>query len=197
MTGSRRWWWAAAVVAVLAAVWLLGLEGRSPEATGSAREAATTPASSPPEEEAPTPAVAALARDANRSDSLAMGEEEMPPQIQRYLEATVYPPTSQPLRPGAQDLLQPNQRYEKPRPLSNKNRDVTFVFTADRYYYTGDEVAHVWLEVLRGDEPAAGVRVRRATALAEGEAAGGASVDLRLRPDGGRWSSDLELEKIF
>ena len=196
MTGSRRWWWAAAVAGVVAAVWLLWPEGRSHEVTRSARAATTKPATSPPKENAPPPAAAAPAAAADRSDPPSRGHDQVPPQSQRYLEATVYPPTSQPLDSGAKDLLYPNRRYEKPRPLP-KNRDVTFVFTADRYYYTGDEVAHVWLEVFRGDEPADDVRVRRATALAEGEAAAGTSVDLGLRPDGGRWSSTLELETAF
>jgi hypothetical protein len=148
-----------------------------------------------PEPDVPAPAAA---RDADRGDppSSSTGEDEVPAQIQHFLAATVYPPTSQPLTPGAQDLLKPNQRYEKPRPL-DKNREVTFVFTADRYYYTGNQVAHVWLEVLRGDEPADGVRVHRATALAEGEGASSASVDLGLHRDGPRWTSDLELEKAF
>jgi hypothetical protein len=194
LTGSRRAWWAAAVAVVLAAVWLLGPEGRAPEATGSSQHAATVLAALP-EPDAPAPAAA---RNAHRGDppSPSTGEDEVPPQIQQFLAATVYPPTSQPLRPGSQDLLNPDQRYEKPRPLG-KNREVTFVFTADRYYYTGDKVAHVWLEVLRGNAPADGVRVHRAIALAEGESASSAPVDLGLRRDGARWSSDLELEKEF
>lgn len=149
-----------------------------------------------PEPDAPAPAAA---RDADRGDPppSSTGEDEVPAQIQQFLAATVYPPTSQPLKPSAQDLLKPNQRYEKPRPLNKKNRDVTFVFTADRYYYTGDQVAHVWLEVLRGDKPADGVRVHRATALAEGEGASSDSVDLGLNRDGARWTSDLDLKKVF
>lgn len=107
----------------------------------------------------------------------------------------MYPPTSKPLTAGADDLLRPNRRYEKPRPLDD-DRDTTFVFTADRYYYTGDEIAHIWLEVAKGGQPAA-IRVLRATALAEKKGQRGGGVDLDLAPDGVRWASALVLEEAF
>jgi hypothetical protein len=175
---------------------LFGLKG-PPEPTGPGREAAaTTDMPAPAEEPLPTSAVkAASDAGAERPDPPPVSEAELPPQIQRFLEANVYPPTSRPLRSGATDLLRPNRRYEKPHPL-DEDRDVTSVFTADRYYYTGDEVAHVWLEVLRGDRPAA-IRVQRAIALAEGEGTSPALVDLGLRPDGARWSGALDLESTF
>jgi hypothetical protein len=124
-------------------------------------------------------------------------EQELPPQIQRYLDANVYPPTSGRLTAEATDLLYPNQRYEKPRPL-DEDGDVTFVFTADRYYYTGDEVALVWLEVLDGEQPA-DVDIYQATARAEEDGRpGGAPVDLGLlQSDGGRWSTVLDLAQAF
>jgi hypothetical protein len=124
-------------------------------------------------------------------------EQDVPQQIRRFREANVYPPTSRPLTAGATDLLHPNRRYEKPRPLDDNNREVTFVFTADRYYYTGDEIALVWLEVLNGSQPAA-VDIHRAIARAEeGGQPSGAIVDLGLRPDGTRWSSAVDLAQVF
>ena len=125
-----------------------------------------------------------------------MPERELPPQIQRFLAANVYPPTSRPLTRGAKDLLQPNRRHEKRRPL-DKDGDVQFLFTADRYYYTGDETALIWLEVLDGGQPAA-VHIQQATARAEerGQPTG-ALVDLGLQPDGALWSSALDLAEVF
>jgi hypothetical protein len=138
----------------------------------------------------------AAAASRRRPKPADVTDAQVPPQIQRFLEANVYPPTSRPLTADAVDLLYPNRRYEKPQPL-DEDGEITFVFTADRYYYTGDEVAHVWLEVLKGDEPAR-VQLDRATARAEGGGgSGGMLVDLGLRPAGGLWSTDLSLGNAF
>lgn len=182
---------------VLALFWV---RGRSAEREGATRQVALAkpPAKPPPPPEAELQATQPVAEEESaETEPIAEPEQEIPPQIQRYLDANVYPPTSGRLTAEATDLLYPNQRYEKPRPL-DEDGDVTFVFTADRYYYTGDEVALVWLEVLDGKQPA-DVDIYQATARAEVDGRpGGAPVDLGLlQSDGGRWSTALDLAQAF
>lgn len=186
----------------MAALALFGARGPSRQGSSSPpgeAGAATTSAPGAPRElaraGAPPPVRAVSNRRPPRSRPDAPNGE-LPPQVQRFLEANVYPPTSRPLTSGSTDLTNPNQRYEKPRPL-DEDGEITFVFTADRYYYTGDEVAQIWLEVQKGGQPAA-VRIHRATARAENNGAPtGRLVDLGLQTDGVRWASRLDLDQVF
>jgi len=192
---SRRVWWVVGIFVVLIALALFAVRGRSPDTERTTREVvAAAPTATPATELEPTNTVAPA--EPERTEPVAETERDLPPQIQRYLAANVYPPTSRPLTKEATDILYPNQRYEKPRPL-DEDGDFTFVFTADRYYYTGDETALVWLEVLEGSEPA-DVEVHQATARAEenGQPSEEA-VDLGLQSDGGRWSTTLSLAEVF
>ncbi len=191
--GSRRVWWVVGIVVVLIALALLWVRGRSFERDGTTRQAAMATFTPSPEPEATQPVTA---DESPKPEPVAVPEQDLPPQIRRFLDANVYPPTSRPLTAGASDQLNPNQRYEKHRPLT-EDGDATFVFTADRYYYTGDEIALVWLEVLDGDQPA-DVVVHQATARAEEHGQPNeAVVDLDLRSDGTRWSSSLDLAQAF
>ena len=163
---SRRVWWVVGIVVVLVVLTLFGVWGRSPTRGGATRQVALAPADPSPEPELqPTQPVAVDEPREAETEPVAESEQELPPQVRRFLEANVYPPTSGRLTAGATDQLYPNQRYEKPRPL-DEDGDATSVFTADRYYYTGDEVALIWLEVLEGGQPA-DVEVYQATARAE------------------------------
>lgn len=198
MSGSGRFWGAVGLVLVSVALALLfGARGRSTGMHHAAvDEAPAMPA--PPPKPGTTTAAAPPAVAQSRPGPLpvAAADREMPAQIRRFLEDNVYPPTSRPLTQDSTDLLHPNRRYEKPRPLED-DREMTFVFTADRYYYAGDETALVWLEVSKGGQPAA-VDIHRALALAEERGAPtGAAVDLGLQTDGIRWSSALDLERTF
>jgi len=186
----------------MVALALFWVRGRSAERDGVTGQVALAKPPPPPEAEPqPTQRVAEKGSEEASAEAeaepIAEPERELPPQIQRYLDANVYPPTSGRLTAEATDLLYPNQRYEKRRPL-DEDGDGTFVFTADRYYYTGDEVALVWLEVLDGEQPA-DVDIHQATARAEEEGRpGGAPVDLGLQQsDGGRWSTVLDLAQAF
>lgn len=128
-------------------------------------------------------------------------EEELPEPVRRYLEATPYPATSGRLTPAHEDLLHPNQRYERPRPipetLGGDPDAVAFtLFTADRYFYQGDEVVHAWLEARRGGAPLLG-RVLRASARAEGDAGPvGPAVALDFRWESDRFVTDLALARF-
>ncbi len=192
---SRRFWWVAGIGAALVVIALFVLWGQSPKREGTLRAVAMA-ASRPPRRPGVQPKRPVTKDESPETEPVAETQKELPPQIQRYLDANVYPPTSGRLTADATDLLNPNQRYEKHRPV-DEDEDVTSVFTADRYYYTGDEKALVWLEVREGDQPA-DVELRQATARAEEDGTPSADlVDLGLRLDEGRWSGVLDLAQVF
>ena len=63
--------------------------------------------------------------------------------MERYLAATVYPPTSGRLTDDAEDLLEPNRRYERPRIIPDSlgaDPQVQWLLTADHYFYAGAEL---------------------------------------------------------
>lgn len=192
---SRRLWWIAGVGAALLVIVLLVLWGQSSQREGTIRAVALA-ASRPPRRPGVKPKPPVAEDQSPEAEPVAETEKELPPQIQRFLDANVYPPTSGRLSADATDLLNPNQRYESPRPL-DEDGDVTSVFTADRYYYTGDEKPLVWLEVREGDQPA-DFDLRRATARAEEDGQpSGDPVDLGLQLDGDRWIGVLDLAQVF
>jgi hypothetical protein len=155
------------------------------------------PREDPPVAAAPPPDVAAAPPPAPDPPP----EEELPEAIRRYLEATPYPGTSGRLAAANDDLLHPNQRYERPRPipetLSGDPRTVAFtLFTADRYFYQGDEVVHAWLEARRGGASMP-LRVLRASARGEGDAGPeGPAVPLDFRWESDRFVTDLPLSRF-
>jgi hypothetical protein len=127
--------------------------------------------------------------------------DELPEPVQRMLESTPYPPTSGRLEAGQVDLLEPNRRYERHRPIPDTlSHDpaqvVTWRFTSDRYAYTDADAAHVSLEVRRGGKPIE-VELQTATAVREGRAgAEGERERLDFRRDGQGLVSDLPLHRF-
>lgn len=193
--GSRRFWWVAGIGVALVVIALFMLAGQAPQRKGATRQMALA-ASAPSRDAKVQPKKRVTQDESPQAEPVAEAEQDLPPQIRRFLANNVYPPTSGPLTAEATDLLHPNQRYEKPRPIDEAGK-VTSLFTADRYYYTGDEAAVVWLDVRDGDLPAA-VAIHEATARAEDRnGPSGDPVDLKLRSDGGRWGSVLDLAQVF
>lgn len=193
--GSRRFRWVAGIGVALVVIAFFVLGGQPPRREGTKRKVAVA-ASVPSRAAKVQPKRPVTEAESPQAEPAAETAEELPPQIQRFLANNIYPPTSGPLTAEATDLLHPNQRYEKPRPVDEDGK-VTSLFTADRYYYTGDEVAVVWLEVRDGDRPAA-VDIHAATARAEDrDGPSGDPIDLKLRSDGGRWGSVLDLAQVF
>jgi hypothetical protein len=174
---------AAALLALVALVWWIGR---------------AAPRADPPVAAAPRPDVPPAA--APRAPELPP-EEELPEPIRRYLEATPYPATSGRLTPAHEDLLHPNERYERPRPIpetlgGDPGAVAYTLFTADRYYYQGDEVVHAWLEARRGGEPLL-LRVLRASARAEGDAGPeGRAADLHFVAGAERLEAELPLSRF-
>ncbi|HET9622460.1 MAG TPA: hypothetical protein VFP84_13900, partial [Kofleriaceae bacterium] len=71
-----------------------------------------------------------------------------------YRKANIYPPTSRPLSKDQLDLLQPNKRHEAMRP-TDRDPNVRFLFTADRYFLVGDDTLTATLAVERDGKPLA------------------------------------------
>ncbi len=127
-------------------------------------------------------------------------EDELPEPIRRYLDATPYPQSSGLLTPAHEDLLRPNERHERPRPipetLGDPNGVATTLFTADHYYYNGDEVVHAWLEGRQRGKPLL-LRVLDATARAEGRSGPeGAATSLHFVAEGDRLTAELPLARF-
>lgn len=165
------------------------------------------PADSRPAAEPALPAVSAPAPQAasvvspRRRPVAETPWDELPPPIRRFLESTPYPPTSGRLSPTDTDLLHPNQRHERHRPIPDTLSDdpsgvVTWLFTADRWAYVGPETVHAWLEVKRGGEPV-DVRIVSATATREGAAGTeGAPEPIHFHRDGERHVADVALARF-
>ena len=159
-----------AFAALVAGVWT------GPRAEGEGARRAPDVASAPPRPPPPVPAPASP-------------EEPLPEPIARFLAATPYPPTSGRLTERDEDLLRPNRRHEKPRPIGDTlggdpSAVVRTLLTADRYYYTGDETLRATLDAWRDGAPTrlGGVR---AELQPEGRAgAEGAATAVRFQPDG-------------
>jgi hypothetical protein len=169
----------------------------------SARTEATRERGTRPDVAAPVPAAPEPAADDDSKEpavdprSLA----DLPDEIQRFLESTPYPPTSGRLTDGHQDLLYPNRRYERHRPIADSlgpdpDSLVTWLFTTDRWAYVGPEVAQVWLEVLRDGRPVA-VEIVAARATRESDAGRtGTPEPLEFSRDGDRLVAALPLARF-
>ncbi len=181
------------VVAALAAALAAGLlwwQG------GRGEGAATDVASPPPSPEAPPTAVP----DGPAAPPLPP-LETLPEPIRRYLAANVYPATSGRLTEAHEDLLRPNRRHERRRPLPDSLTDppeaiLSSRFSADRYYYAGGETVHASLQVWRGDEPVE-PRLLAAGAVAElRDGPGETARPLAFRWRGDRLVADLPLTRF-
>jgi len=126
---------------------------------------------------------------------------DLPEPIRRFLESTPYPPTSGRLTAAHEDLLRPNSRHERHRPIpdtlsDDPSRVVTWLFTADRWAYVGPETVRAWLEVKRAGVPV-DVDVVAASAVREGaDGAIGSPEALTFERDGDRLVADLPLARF-
>jgi hypothetical protein len=142
----------------------------------------------------PAPAEAPTAGSARAEEP----EPELPEAVQRYLEATVYPPSSGALEADSVDLLEPNRRYERMKRVPGSlgvDPPPSFLWTADGFHYTSDEVVHASFEAVAGDLPA---RVLSLEAFAQPEGRAGAEgepIRLVFRPRGNALLADLDLSR--
>ena len=126
---------------------------------------------------------------------------DLPEPIRRFLESTPYPSTSGRLTAAHDDLLRPNSRYERHRPIPDTLSDdpdkvVTWLFSADHWAYVGPATVHAWLEVRRGGKPIE-VDVVAASATREGaDGPVGAAETLTFTRDGDRLVADLPLARF-
>ena len=181
---------AAGVVLLLALSWFRA--GESSSSASAPGEETRPPAAEPPAVAAPPPVVA--------STSGSTPETEDPLAV--YRAQTRYPSSSGRLRATALDLLEPNRRYETPRPIEatlarGGTEVVTYILAADQYHYSGDDVVEARLRVRRGDE-AVPVVVTRGVAMAEG-ASGATGEEERLvfRIRAGEPTTSLDLARTF
>lgn len=152
--------------------------------------------------DAPAPDVAAappLMPAAPRVAELPL--DALPEPVRRFLESTPYPPTSGRLTTAHEDLLHPNSRYERHRPIpdtlgADPASVVTWLFTADHWSYVGPVSVRAWLEVKRGGKPIE-VAVVDASAVREGaDGPLGPSEPLRFERDGDRLVTELPLASM-
>ncbi|MEB2345368.1 MAG: hypothetical protein OZ948_11565 [Deltaproteobacteria bacterium] len=131
----------------------------------------------------------------------APAPEPLPEPIRRFLEATPYPASSGRLTRAHEDLLFPNRRHERPRPIPDTagappGEQVTWLFTADHWAYVGPDTVHAWLEVRQG-EAAVPVEVVAASAVREGRSGPvGEPYPLVFRPEGDRLVTELPLHRF-
>jgi hypothetical protein len=85
-----------------------------------------------------------------------------------YRRANVYPPTSRPLTREQDDLIHPNKRHETAHPMDG-DADVTYLFTADRYFAIGDDRLTATLDVRKSGAPVP-VQIAHAFAVVQGQA---------------------------
>ena len=116
---------------------------------------ATSPDEGPsaaPVASAASPPAASLAP---ASPQVPLDPDNLPPAVERYLESTVYPPGTGRLTTAQDDLLHPNQRYEDFRRIidtysENPNEVVSARLTSDHFFFTGDEIVRLKLQLKRG-----------------------------------------------
>jgi hypothetical protein len=175
---------ALGVAVVLAGLWWL----LRPSAAPRAGEPAPDVAAEPP-----------LAPAARRVAELPL--DALPEPVRRFLESTPYPPTSGRLTTAHEDLLRPNSRYERHRPIpdtlgADPASVVTWLFSADHWSYVGPATVRAWLEVERGGKPAH-VEVVDANAVREGaDGPLGAPEPLHFVRDGDRLVTELPLASM-
>ncbi len=126
---------------------------------------------------------------------------DLPEPIRHFFESTPYPSSSGRLTRAHEDLLHPNQRYERHRPIPDTLSDdpasvVSWRFTTDRWAYVGPETVHASLEVRRGGAPIA-VDVVHAFALREGASGTfGSAEPLTFEREGDHLVADLPLARF-
>jgi len=154
-----------------------------------------------------TPRPAGPGADPRESSPPASAERDEPslPEddpVALYRAQTRYAPTSGVLAPTAVDLIEPNRRYESFVAIGDtvdrgRGEEIRFLFTADKYYYEGDERVNARLEVQRS-----GTEVPITIELAEVEAEGGSgrigeAKPLEFEPQGGAYAARIDLAEDF
>lgn len=168
---------------------------------GESRERETPPDVAASRTVGPEPSLAPADAGAEQAPADPISWADLPEEVRRVLESTPYPPSSGRLTRGNDDLLYPNRRYERHRPIPDTLGPdpadvVTWRFTTDRWSYVGPEVAQVFLEVLRGDEPVA-VDIVAASAAREGERGRtGTPEPVAFSRDGDRLVAELPLARF-
>lgn len=189
---KKRWVrtaaWLAAAIAIAVAVAALWPRDDDPPSRAAMREAPPVAAAPPPVTVAAPPS----------------GGPPPPPEdpVAAYRERTRYAPGTGRLQPGSVDLLEPNRRYENPRPiqatLGRAEGEITYLLDVDRFYYMTDEVATIALRVRQG-ERIVPVAIRRGVAIAEGSGAEDEDEEewLRFALQGGDPTAELDLAAAF
>ena len=137
-------------------------------------------------------------------DPIPISQEErdtLPAGVRQYLESTIDPPGTGRLTLAQEDLLHPNQRYEDFRRIldtysENPDEVVSVRFTTDHFFYTGDDVVRLTIQLKRGDTPIAPISVE-ASAVREGRAGPeGDREPLRFRREGGESVAELDTARF-
>ena len=108
----------------------------------------------------PAAASSALTPQASAADPVeetptrSSDRRALPPQsaLQHYLRSSRFPPTSRPLTLDNGDLIHPNRRHERRR-RTEDDPEVSFLFTADRFFVNGNEPLTAILQAWRGSAP--------------------------------------------
>lgn len=169
--------WIAAALAVAAIVAIVLVARSGGDASTAPGPATDTVARAAPDRPPTAARRAPVAPDVTGDPAL---DFDLDQQLSNYLVAARFPPTSRPLDPGQVDLLRPHARHEGPVPTRTPARgeqpdpENTYVvlFTADRYFVTGDDDVVATLKVWKGTTPGPGVAVSDlgATLVAIGDA---------------------------
>ena len=147
----------------LVALWWLASPRDSTDAPGTSLRPGAPPDSakrSMPERPSTTRrAKTAIVSSSSSDDAVAAtadpGQRKMPSRrsaLENYLRNSRYPPTSRPLSLSNDDLIHPNKRHDRKR-ASEQDSDVTYLFTADRFFVNGAEPLTATLQVWREDTP--------------------------------------------
>lgn len=179
-----RWFGVGAAVLLLVVVFVL----RAQRSTAPDPDSSPPPGGEEPVALAPPP-------------PLPGEDDDLPEAERRYLEATVYPPSSGRLTRDHQALVEPNRRYEGQRPIRETFGDdpsqvVVYEFSAERFDLTGDDEVEAWLEVSRAGEPLE-VRIVEAQLHREGRAGReGDPIEVDFVWRDGRWVSELPIDEL-
>ncbi len=156
----------ASLCLAIAALWFLNRTS----ITTAPVHTAQAPSAVSGDDEAPGPPRAAPAAATPTEPDAPVLPDDDP--IALYRKQTRYAPTSGVLAPTALDLLEPNRRYERFVPIGDtvdrgSGEEIRFLFTADKYYYEGDEDVKARLEVQRSGR-AVPIDIQLSTVEAEG-----------------------------
>lgn len=169
-------------------------EEKKPALDSVARAAASGASSNRGPKRGKPPQAVGSSRRSNAGSAPRDGGPGFEDPLATYLKQSVYPPTSRPLRETQRDLIEWNRRHD-PKRRSTQDPEVTYRFSADKFWVTGAESITSFLEVRRGDQVAA-ARVLAARAEPIDEIEGAKPVDLEYSRVGERYENVLEPETV-